>query len=157
MTKCNQYALCSVIMHFWQICSGMFLKFLSLDLLILIAPLFNVEVLVTLWVVCLYLKIIHELWRVDYLRYMRTTHGITILYHLHQCRPCTLHSMGYYCAKVGKGGIISHNAQSEMHAGAISKLWYGYLSVRAIIHSLKFVDYLPIQTHKPYDNLQVPV
>ena len=28
--------------------------------------------------------------------------GITILYHLHQCRPCTLRDFGY---KVGKGGI----------------------------------------------------
>ena len=29
-------------------------------------------------------------------------HGITILYHLHQCRPCT---SGVIRAKVGKGGI----------------------------------------------------
>ena len=29
-------------------------------------------------------------------------HGITILYHLHQCRPCTSRDIG---AKVGKGGI----------------------------------------------------
>ena len=30
-------------------------------------------------------------------------HGITILYHLHQCRPCTSRAI---FAKVGKGGII---------------------------------------------------
>ena len=29
-------------------------------------------------------------------------HGITILYHLHQCRPCTLRNIR---AKVGQGGI----------------------------------------------------
>ena len=29
-------------------------------------------------------------------------HGITILYHLHQCKPCT--SQDIY-AKIGKGGI----------------------------------------------------
>ena len=28
-------------------------------------------------------------------------HGITILYHIHQCRPCTSH------AEVGNGGIIA--------------------------------------------------
>ena len=31
-------------------------------------------------------------------------HGITILYHQHQCRPCTHHEI--FRAKVGKGGII---------------------------------------------------
>ena len=30
-------------------------------------------------------------------------HDITILYHLHQCRPCTSRDI---CAKVGKGGIM---------------------------------------------------
>ena len=30
-------------------------------------------------------------------------HGITILYHLHQCRPCHHDT---FCAKVDKGGII---------------------------------------------------
>ena len=29
-------------------------------------------------------------------------HGITILYHLHECRPCTSRDI---CAKFGKGGI----------------------------------------------------
>ena len=32
-------------------------------------------------------------------------HSITILYHLHQCRPCTSNDIH---AKVGKGGIRSH-------------------------------------------------
>ena len=32
-------------------------------------------------------------------------HGLTILYHLHQCRPCTLRDTFVYRAKVGKGGI----------------------------------------------------
>ena len=30
-------------------------------------------------------------------------HGITILYHLHQCRPCT---SSEFHAKFGKGGIM---------------------------------------------------
>ena len=37
----------------------------------------------------------------------------------------------------------------QMHAGTISKLLYGFASVREIIHLLKLVDYLPVQTHKP--------
>ena len=42
----------------------------------------------------------------------------------------------------------------QMHAGATSiRLLHGFVSVRAIIHSLKLVVYLPIQTHKPYINL----
>ena len=40
----------------------------------------------------------------------------------------------------------------HMHAGAIRKLLYGFVSVWAIIHSLKLVDYLLRQTHKPYNN-----
>ena len=36
---------------------------------------FNVLVIVVPWVVRLYIQV--------------DTHGITILYHLHQCRPCT--------------------------------------------------------------------
>ena len=31
-------------------------------------------------------------------------HGIAILFHLHQCRPCTSRDI---CAKVGKGGIAN--------------------------------------------------
>ena len=41
-----------------------------------------------------------------------------------------------------------------MHAGAISKLVYVFASVRAIIHSLKLVDYFLVQAHKPYTNLR---
>ena len=33
-------------------------------------------------------------------------HGITILYHIHQCRPCTSSDSH---AKVGKGGINMFN------------------------------------------------
>ena len=36
----------------------------------------------------------------------------------------------------------------QMHAGAISKLLYGFASVREIIHLLKLADYLPVRTHK---------
>ena len=43
----------------------------------------------------------------------------------------------------------------QMHAEAITKLLYGFVYVRAIIHSLKLVDYLPIQTQKPYNNLHL--
>ena len=46
---------------------------------------------------------------------------------------------------------IPRFAQSAyMNASAIGKLFYGFASVWAIIHSLKLVDYLPIQTHEPY-------
>ena len=42
-----------------------------------------------------------------------------------------------------------------MHAGTISKLVYGCGYVREIIHSLKLVDYLPVHTHKPHNNLHL--
>ena len=38
-----------------------------------------------------------------------------------------------------------------MHACAISKILYGFASVRAIIDSLKLMAYLSVQTHKPYN------
>ena len=43
--------------------------------------------------------------------------------------------------------------KAQMHAGAISKLFvrlYG-----KIIHSLKLVDYLPVQAHKIYNKLYI--
>ena len=40
----------------------------------------------------------------------------------------------------------------QMYACAIRKLLYDFASVQAIIHSLHLVDYLPVQTHKPYTN-----
>ena len=40
-----------------------------------------------------------------------------------------------------------------MHAGAISNLLYGFVSVLAIIHTIKLVGYIPVQTHKPYSNI----
>ena len=40
-----------------------------------------------------------------------------------------------------------------VHAGAIRQLLYGCTHVWEIIHSLKLVDYLPVHTHKPYNNL----
>ena len=40
----------------------------------------------------------------------------------------------------------------HMHAGAIRQLLYGCVYVREIIHSLKIVNYLPLHTHKPYNN-----
>ena len=43
----------------------------------------------------------------------------------------------------------------HMHAGAIRNLLYGCAYVREIIHSLKFVDYHPVYTHKLYNNLHV--
>ena len=43
----------------------------------------------------------------------------------------------------------------HMHADAIRQLLYGCAYVREIIHSLKLVDYLPVYTHKPYNNLQI--
>ena len=45
-------------------------------------------------------------------------HGISILYHLQQRRPCTSLDICEYCAKFGKGGIkrfnyiCIHNARS---------------------------------------------
>ena len=41
----------------------------------------------------------------------------------------------------------------HMHVGAIIQLLYGCAYVREIIHSLKLVDYLPVHTHKSYNNL----
>ena len=41
----------------------------------------------------------------------------------------------------------------QMHAGTISKLSYVFASLQAIVHSLNIVDYIPVQTHKPYINL----
>ena len=43
----------------------------------------------------------------------------------------------------------------QMHAGAITNMLYGFASLRAIIHELKLVDYLPVQTHTPYNQLTV--
>ena len=40
-------------------------------------------------------------------------HGITILYHLHQCRPCTARGTNVFRAKVGKGGIKIFNKGRE--------------------------------------------
>ena len=42
-----------------------------------------------------------------------------------------------------------------MNADAISKLLYGFAYVWGIIHEPKLVDYLPVQTHKPYNNLHI--
>ena len=39
-------------------------------------------------------------------------HGITILYHPHQCRPCTSRD---YRAKFGKGGIINIVSSIDVH------------------------------------------
>ena len=40
----------------------------------------------------------------------------------------------------------------HMHAGATRNVLYACAYVREIIHSLKLVDYLPVYTHKPYNN-----
>ena len=42
-----------------------------------------------------------------------------------------------------------------MHTGAIRQLLYGCAYVWEIIHSLKLVDYPPIHTYKPYNNLHL--
>ena len=41
------------------------------------------------------------------------------------------------------------------HAGVIRQLLYGCAYEREIIHSLKLVDFLPVHTHKPYNNLHI--
>ena len=46
-----------------------------------------------------------------------------------------------------------HNVQ--MHAGAMGDLLSGFASVQIIMHSLKIMDYFPVQTHKPYNNLAI--
>ena len=43
----------------------------------------------------------------------------------------------------------------HMHANAIRQLLYGCAYVQEIIHSLKLVDYPPVHTHKPYNNLHL--
>ena len=49
--------------------------------------------------------------------------------------------------------LIMHKV--HMHAGAIRQILYGCAHVREIIHSLKLVDYPPVHTHKPYNNLHL--
>ena len=43
----------------------------------------------------------------------------------------------------------------HMHACAIQQLLYGCAYVREIIYSLKLLDYPPLHTHKPYNNLHL--
>ena len=43
----------------------------------------------------------------------------------------------------------------HMHAGEIRQLLYSSAYVQEIIHSLMLVDYPPVHTHKPYNNLQL--
>ena len=70
------------------------------------------------------------------------------------CKTLEYHSkVQYYYSNVLHQ--ISHNAQVYMHAGAIRQLLYGCAHVREIIHSLKFMYYLPVHTHKPYNNLHI--
>ena len=52
-------------------------------------------------------------------------HGITNLYHLHQCRPCTSRDI---CAKVGKGGI--RNQTHDPCASQIIILTTGYNNIQ---------------------------
>ena len=49
--------------------------------------------------------------------------------------------------------LTMHNV--HMHADAIKQLLYGCVYIREIIHSLKLVDYPPVHTHKPYNNLHL--
>ena len=58
---------------------------------------------------------------------------------------CTFH----FIPKFNVEYIAMHKVQ--IFAGAISKLLYESACVRAIIHSLKLVDYLPVRTHQPYN------
>ena len=50
--------------------------------------------------------------------------------------------------------LIMHKEHMH-HACAIRQLLYDCAYVREIIHSLKLVDYPPVHTHKPYNNLLV--
>ena len=43
----------------------------------------------------------------------------------------------------------------HMHGGATRQLLHGCAYVREIIHELKLVDYLPVLTHIPYNNLYI--
>ena len=43
----------------------------------------------------------------------------------------------------------------HMHAGAIRTSLHGCAYLREIIHSLKLVDYLPVYSHKSYNNLHI--
>ena len=44
-----------------------------------------------------------------------------------------------------------------MHTGAIRNLLYGLCAYTGDNHSLKLVDSLPVQMHKPYNNLRINV
>ena len=43
--------------------------------------------------------------------------------------------------------------KGQMHADEIITLLYGFAPILAITHSLKLIDYLLVQTHKPYNNI----
>ena len=43
----------------------------------------------------------------------------------------------------------------HMHAGAIRQISYSCAYVREIINSTKLMDYHPVHTHKPYNNLHL--
>ena len=45
--------------------------------------------------------------------------------------------------------------KEHMHPGAIRQLLYGHVHVREIFHTLKLVDYLPVHTHKPCNNVHL--
>ena len=47
---------------------------------------------------------IHELLRADFLPYRRASHGITIAYHPHQCRPYLVCNTLYFVPKVAISG-----------------------------------------------------
>ena len=62
-------------------------------------------------------------------------HGITILYHLHQCRPCT--SGEIFRAKVGKGGI------NRVFMLGLSVYWTSYHFI-SLYKRIYFVYSLPM-------------
>ena len=62
------------------------------------------------WVVRLYVEIIHELWRVDYLTY-RWTNMVSLFYTTYI--SVDLAHQVIFHAKVGKGGIMFHNVRHD--------------------------------------------
>ena len=65
-------------------------------------------------------------------------HGITILYHLHQCRPCT--SGEIFRAKLGKGGI------NRVFMMGLSVYWTSYHFI-SLYKRIYFVYSLPMLLH----------
>ena len=67
------------------------------------------------------------------------------------------HSTSFLIAPLGDISMFNIHSLTmhkvHMRPGAIRQLLHGCAHVREIIHSLTLMDYPPVYTHKPYNNL----